>query len=131
MAKLSVLDTLPKNLNVMQRAQEITKLTISVGFKWQSINQVILKIEEELEEVKECLHANNPEKLEEECGDLLLSTIILCAYLEKDAEKSLDLAIKKFEGRFQYVEQYVKDKNKTMKDLPFDELCKAWKRAKG
>ena len=46
------MDDIPKNLPSLTRAKKIQKRAKSVGFDWQNENDVIRKIDEEIDELK-------------------------------------------------------------------------------
>ena len=46
------MDDIPKNLPSLTRAKKIQKRAKSVGFDWQNENEVIRKIDEEIDELK-------------------------------------------------------------------------------
>ena len=50
-----LLDDIPLNLSALTRATKLQKRASSVGFDWPSMDGVIEKIEEELDEVKQAL----------------------------------------------------------------------------
>ncbi|HHT9130753.1 MAG TPA: nucleoside triphosphate pyrophosphohydrolase, partial [Candidatus Brocadiaceae bacterium] len=91
-----IVDGLPKHLPALQKAQKLQKKVAKVGFDWSNINDVIAKVDEELAEVKEAIHENKPENIEEEVGDLLFSIVNLSRFLKLDTENVLHKTIYKF-----------------------------------
>lgn len=127
----SMLDDIPNALPQLMRARKIQKRVSSVGFDWQEISGVIEKVEEELDELKEVINANNdPDALEEELGDLLFSVVNLSRHIGVNAEDALRKGNKKFIKRFQHVEVMVKSQRKKIDDYSIEELEQFWKQAK-
>ena len=54
------MDNVPNHMPALQKAQKIQKKVARVGFDWEVIEDVIAKVHEELEEVKDAI--NNKKK---------------------------------------------------------------------
>jgi tetrapyrrole methylase family protein / MazG family protein len=91
---------IPLNFPALLRAQKIGKFSKKVGFDWETPQQVMLKIREELEELQQALDRGDQAHSQEELGDLLFSCAQLARHLDFDAEKSLRLANDKFLRRW-------------------------------
>ena len=114
----SILDGIPKSFPPMEYAAKMQKKAAKVGFDWESHNDIFLKIEEEVLEIKEILNSNNRvenmskqqmEKLQGECGDLLFCVVNLCRKLTIDPSVALQMTNKKFKERFSYIESKMAD----------------------
>ena len=94
----------------MLSALKIGKLTEKIGFDWEDYNQVSWKVEEEWQELKEELApaSISHERVKEEVGDLLFSTVQLARHLEIDPEKCLRDSNNKFIKRFRLMESLIK-----------------------
>lgn len=128
----SILDDLPFALPALTRANKLQKRCAKVGFDWDNPQDVLAKVEEELDEVKAEM-AQYPERstqLAEELGDLLFSIVNLCRHYQTDAEENLRNANVKFENRFRKVEQAVKNQGKNVKDCDLAELDEIWQQIK-
>lgn len=128
----SILDDLPFALPALTRAQKLQKRCAKVGFDWDNPQDVLAKVEEELEEVKAeiALYPTRSAELHEELGDLLFATVNLCRHYQSDAEENLRNANLKFESRFRKVEQAVKNAGKTVKECNLAELDHIWNHIK-
>ena len=73
--KTSVLQGVPKSLPALVKANRIQDKVAGVGFDWEHPEQVFEKLQEELEELKVEVAANNQQKMEAEFGDVLFSMI--------------------------------------------------------
>ena len=65
--------------------------------------------------------------IEEELGDLLFAVVNITRYLKIDAEASLRAANRKFEQRFQYMEQH---SARPLAESSMDEMNRLWDEAK-
>jgi len=127
----SALDGVPLALPALVRAQKIQRRAARAGFDWDSIKGVIAKLDEELDELKQALAAQeSAERVQEELGDLLFSGVNLARFLEADAETLLRNASCKFESRFRLVERQVEQERRKMSDCTLDELEQYWQAAK-
>ncbi len=110
-------------------AFNIGKKSTTVNFDWDDYYQVIGKVEEEWQEVKEELPPGgrfNKERVREEIGDLLFSVAQLARHLDIEPEECLRDANRKFINRFKQVEDAVKSKGKILGETPQSELEKIW-----
>jgi len=125
---LSILADVPKNLPALSQAAKIQKRCAHVGFDWYDINDVFAKIEEEVLEVKEELHAPeiNKAALGEELGDLMFAMVNLCRHAKQDPETLLRQANKKFTKRFYGVEEQVNNSGKKFTEHNLAELEQYW-----
>src|SRR5262249_30190001 len=72
----TILGGLPKALPALLRAYKIGKRVAEVGFDWDKTSQVVDKIQEEVDELREVVgdgQALDRERAEEEMGDLLFT----------------------------------------------------------
>ncbi|MDX1587249.1 MAG: nucleoside triphosphate pyrophosphohydrolase [Balneolaceae bacterium] len=128
--KKSVLDGIPTHLPALIRAQRMQEKAANVGFDWPEITQVIEKLEEELEELKEALQEDDPNRKEEEFGDFIFSLVNVGRFLELNAEDCLRLTNRKFEQRFRHIEERVNESDRKIGDFTLNELDDFWTEAK-
>jgi XTP/dITP diphosphohydrolase len=128
--KNSTLDGLPHQLPALIRAQRMQEKAANVGFDWPEWKLAWEKLDEELSEFREALEHNDPEKLSDEFGDVLFSLVNVSRYFELNAENSLRKTNAKFEHRFRYIEQKLKEQNKALKDSTLEEMDRFWNEAK-
>lgn len=117
----------------LHSANRIGKKTETLNFDWEDHTQVIYKVEEEWQELKEELTPGvtpNKERVKEELGDFLFSIAQLARHLDIDPEVALRDANKKFVRRFNKVEDMVRDDKMELTDLTQNELDKYWNKAK-
>jgi ATP diphosphatase len=121
---------IPTALPALTRAQKLTTKAAKVGFDWPDAAQVVDKIHEELEEVKEASSTGERERIEDEIGDLLFSVANLARHFEIDPEVALRRTNAKFERRFGAVEEALKGQGRSLDDASLDEMEELWVRAK-
>ncbi|HEX3645039.1 MAG TPA: nucleoside triphosphate pyrophosphohydrolase, partial [Vicinamibacterales bacterium] len=120
-------------LPALLRAYHIGTRAASVGFEWSTTRDVVAKIQEEVDELREVIEAAAPldqARAEEEMGDLLFSIAQLSRRLGIEPETALRKADDKFTRRFGKLEQSVTASGRLMKDLTLDELETEWQRLK-
>ena len=98
-----------------------------MGFDWKTIDPVIAKIHEELQELKE---ADTAERKQSEAGDVLFAVVNLLRWLEIDPEMALRETNTRFRQRFGYIETAAARQGKLVEDLSFEEMDTLWEEAK-
>ena len=128
----SILDGVTVGLPALTRAVKLQKRAARVGFDWPETSQVIDKLQEEMIELSEELVAErqNKAKIEEEFGDMMFVYANLARHLNIDPEEALRKANKKFTNRFNKIEQYIDNKEKTFDQYSLAELEEFWVKAK-
>lgn len=133
-APASVFADVPSNLPGLLQALKLQKRCASVGFDWDNLDDVMAKVREELDEVKEELQpAEVPvdaAKVEEEIGDLLFAVVNLSRHAKVNPETALRKANQKFTRRFQYIERQVDAAHGRLQDYSLDQLEALWQQAK-
>jgi nucleoside triphosphate diphosphatase len=128
--QLSLLDDVPVTLPSLSRAIKLQKRAAQVGFDWPEALPVVDKVREELDEVLEAMSENDPEAIAEEIGDLLFVVSNLARHLKVDPETALRAANGKFERRFRFIEQALREAGRSMEDCLLEELDALWGEAK-
>ena len=126
----SILDSIPINLPSLIRAQKLQKKAAKEGFDWEQINDVFDKLDEEIKEFKEAVLKKNPADIQSEIGDIIFVITNIAKFYKVDAEEALRSTNNKFVKRFQYIEQKIEGKGKTLKDCPLEEMERYWQEAK-
>jgi MazG family protein len=120
-------------LPALLRAYHISTRAASVGFDWKRVDDVMAKIQEEVDELREVVDSGataDRERAEEEMGDLLFSIANLARKLGIEPETALRKANDKFTRRFGILERTVGDSGRTMSEMNLEELEQEWQRAK-
>lgn len=124
--KTSVLEGVPRSLPATVKAMRLQEKARQVGFEWENREQVWEKVEEEMEELKAAVGENQPDKIEEEFGDLVFSLINYARFLQVDAENALERTNKKFIHRFTQMEQQAMSGGKDLKEMSLEEMDAIW-----
>jgi len=126
----SILDGIPKALPALMLAYKVGSRAATVGFDWQRAEDVILKVEEEIEEFKRALKQGNRDRIEEELGDILFSCVNLARLLNIQPEEALRKTVYKFKDRFQFIEKRLREQGKDLEETSLKEMDALWERAK-
>ena len=149
----SVLDSIPEAFPPILRAFKMTKKAAKSGFDWNSLSEVKLKFCEELAEMHDAfidveqmydydgshplsvIPKTEEQKkamghLEEEFGDALMCFINYARWLGIDPNIALQKGMKKFESRFRYVEENMKNNSIDMDHKNHMDMMEFWNRAK-
>ena len=126
----SILDNIPKNLPSLLRAQKLQKKAAKEGFDWDQISDVFDKLDEEIGEFKEAVLKKKSADIQNEIGDIIFVITNIAKCYKIDAEEALRSTNNKFIKRFQYIEQKIKAKGKTLKESPLEEMERYWQEAK-
>ncbi len=129
----TLLGGVPSALPALLRAYQIGSRASSVGFDWTRAGDVVDKIQEEVDEIREVVtpgDAVDHVRAEEEMGDLLFSIANLARKLGVEPETALRKANEKFTGRFETMERTIAASGRTMRNLSLDDLEREWQQAK-
>ena len=149
----SLLAEVSAGLPALLEAYKLSSRAASIGFDWPEIQPLFEKLEEETEELKKHLKefpAPGPRpqgrgiagsgaaqipselrsKLEDEIGDLFFVLVNLARYLSTDSELALKKTNRKFRRRFQYVEEQLRARGRTLKESSLEEMDSLWQESK-
>jgi ATP diphosphatase len=127
-----LLDGINQAMPSLARAQKLQDRAATVGFDWNETRAVVDKIKEELMEVEEEINSEtrNEQKIEDEIGDLLFACVNLARHFKIDSEAAVRKTNKKFERRFAYIEESLRDQGKGLRDATLEIMDKLWDEAK-
>ncbi|MCQ4275268.1 nucleoside triphosphate pyrophosphohydrolase [Stutzerimonas degradans] len=128
--QLSLLDDVPAALPALSRAAKLQKRAAQVGFDWPEALPVVDKVREELDEVLVAMSENDADAIAEELGDLLFVVVNLARHLKVDPENALRGANGKFERRFRFIEQALRQAGRPIENCTLEELDALWDAAK-
>ncbi|MFH0976454.1 MAG: nucleoside triphosphate pyrophosphohydrolase [Spirochaetota bacterium] len=126
----SILDGVPKQLPALLKAYRIQQKTSRVGFDWEKSEDIVKKLDEEINEFKEVVNANDREKIKEEAGDILFTIVNILRHIDVNPEEALSSSTQKFMNRFRYIEQESAKENKNINEMSIEELDALWEKAK-
>jgi ATP diphosphatase len=129
-ADAGTLAGVPRGLPPGQRAVRLQDKAAKVGFDWPRIEDVLAKAEEELDELKAAVVADDAAHVEEELGDLLFVLVNVARWRGLDPDMAMAKANAKFEMRFKRVEELLKVRGKTPAESDLAEMDALWNEAK-
>jgi len=124
------LDDLPLALPALMRAQKTQSKVARVNFDWTELGDVIAKVEEENQELKQAILEQDRKSIEDEVGDLLFAVVNLARKCKLDAESALQSATDKFVFRFNRLEDELQSRGKKLGDVDLAEMDKIWNQIK-
>ena len=126
----STLDQIENNMPTILKSLKIQKKAASLNFDWISKDQVLKKVDEELNELKDALKEKNNKNIEDELGDLFFTLISLSRHLNLDPDQTLKKANQKFIKRFNKMENIIEDKKLKWHNLKAINFKNLWNNAK-
>ena len=125
-----IFGNIPRALPALKRAQKITSIASHHGFDWQSEGDVLKKLQEELDELADARNKEDIRKIEEELGDILFTLVNLSRFLSIDAETALNGTIGKFLKRFDYIEEQLAARSRSIAESTLEEMDSLWNKSK-
>ena len=106
---------------------KITNTVKEYGFKWESSNQILGKLDEEIYELKEAIKSKKTLDIKAEFGDVYFTLLNLANFLKINPESALQKTNRKFLDRFLIIEDHAGDNIKKQTPGDFQRL---WQLAK-
>jgi ATP diphosphatase len=120
----------PVGLPALTRALKLTNRAARVGFDWPDAEQVLEKLDEEIQELRAELPGADPARLADEVGDMLFVLANLARKLKLDPEACLRQANEKFSRRFNAMEADLERQGKSLAEQSLEEMEAGWQRVK-
>ncbi|MCX6318131.1 MAG: nucleoside triphosphate pyrophosphohydrolase [Bacteroidetes bacterium] len=136
--KKSVLGGVPRSLPSMVKAMRLQEKAKQVGFEWENKEQVWLKVEEEMGELRQAVtqagqepaNTLHQDAVEDELGDVFFSLINYARFLQVDADNALERTNKKFIHRFTSMEEQALASGKDLHAMTLEEMDAIWNNIK-
>lgn len=128
--RASLLAGVPGSLPALLGAYRLTQKAAGVGFDWPDADAVLVKAEEEIEELRHALAEGDEESVRDELGDVLFTLANLARKLDVDPEAALAGTNRKFRHRFAKIEQGLAAQGKTAAEATLEEMDTLWEGAK-
>ncbi|MCC6128305.1 MAG: nucleoside triphosphate pyrophosphohydrolase [Acidobacteria bacterium] len=128
----SPFEGLPKTLPALLTASRMTARAADLGFDWRRDEDVLAKLEEEIDEFRAEIHHPAPsrERIASEVGDLLFTVVNIARRHDVDPEAALTMTNSKFRRRFEEVARRVTAGGRSLKELSLEELDAIWDQIK-
>jgi len=120
----SILDGIAHTLPALSLANKLQRRAAQVGFDWPDHTGVVAKVQEELAELQQ--DWSDPDRREDEVGDLLFTVVNLARHAGCDPEAALRRANQKFERRFRDLEVACQSQQRPIEQCSADELEAQW-----
>ncbi len=128
--KKSVLEGVPAGLPSLVKASRIQDKVAGVGFDWEQADDVLDKISEEIDELKQALNTTDKSAIEEEFGDVLFSLVNYGRFIDVNPENALERTNIKFIKRFRFLEDKAKQAGQQLQDMTIEQMELLWQQAK-
>jgi tetrapyrrole methylase family protein/MazG family protein/ATP diphosphatase len=125
-----LLDDIPLALPALTRALKLSSRAARVGFVWRSVNEVVAKLREEVEELDAELARGDRAKAAEELGDVLFNCANIARALDIDPEAALRATNAKFVRRFAFIEAALAANGTSPAQSTLSEMDRLWNLAK-
>jgi len=126
----SLLDGVPSSLPALMRAMEISKRAVRAGFEWEKFEDVLAKMEEEIDELRQAIAAGRSEEVFAEIGDLLFTLVNVARWQKVNPEEALRDMLIRFTTRFRHIEQAARAQGRRLEEMTLAEMDALWDEAK-
>ena len=121
-------EDIPATLPALARAAKVQRRAAGWGFSWRSSAHALAKVREEVGELEDA--ADDPERAEDELGDVLLAVVAVSRQLGLDAESALRRATTRFADRAERTLALATDRGLDPEALGESELLDLYREAK-
>ncbi|OGO80465.1 MAG: nucleoside triphosphate pyrophosphohydrolase [Clostridiales bacterium GWC2_40_7] len=125
-----VLKDVPSNLPALIRSFKVQQKAARIGFDWDKTEDVMAKVDEEIQELKDVYKSNNMERITDEMGDALFALVNLSRFLKVQPELALTGTTNKFIKRFEYIESESLKNGRKLEEMNLEEMDELWNEAK-
>jgi MazG family protein len=128
----SLLDGVSSKLPALLEALQLTTKAARVGFDWKKVEDVLLKLEEEIRELREEMAREgvSNEAVAGEIGDVLFVIANLARWSGVEPESALKGTNRKFRRRFRHVEKRIAEQGRAWQEVSLEEMDGHWDEAK-
>lgn len=121
---------IPSGSPALLRAHRMGERAAKAGFDWADAGQVLVKVEEEMGEMRAAMADGNQEAAVSELGDLLFTLTHLARHWGENAESLMRRANEKFLRRFEKMERLLAESGVSMEAADPDQMDAAWEAVK-
>ena len=122
------MEAVARSLPGLWRAEKLQKKAADAGFDWPDISGALLKLEEEIRELRQAVESG--QGAQEELGDVLFAAVKVGRFAGIDPEEAIAGTCEKFIHRFRAVEDGAREQGRAVEELSLEELTQLWNRAK-
>ena len=128
--KTSAIDDIPASMAPLKRSQKLQKAAARIGFDWPSPGEVMEKLEEEIQELREAVDGGDTTRIADEIGDMLFVLTNLARHYKLDAEALMLSANQKFDRRFRHMEDWLASQGLSAGEVTLEQMEDGWRDAK-
>jgi len=128
--RTSIFEGIPRSMPSLSYGAKVGKKASKVGFDWPDVDGALAKIDEEADELRSAIEADDPANTSEELGDLLFAIVNVARHLDIDPELALRAACDKFRTRFEGVEELARQQEIDLKAADLAVLDDLWNKIK-
>ncbi len=118
--------TLPALIKAIKTQEKAARL----GFDWETLEGPLEKLKEEVSELWNAYWFGSRQNIEEELGDLMFTLVNVSRFMGINPEIMLVKTINKFNKRFDYINNKVKQEGKDMSAYDIGQLERWWNESK-
>ncbi len=119
---------IPGSLPALARAAKVQRRAAGWGFEWRTIEHAMEKLREEVGELDAV--TSQPDRAEEELGDVLLAVVAVARKLGLDAESALRRATTRFADRYERTVTLAQERGLDLEALDEATLLSLYREAK-
>jgi MazG family protein len=129
---IGALGAIPKELPALARAAKIYRRAVGVGFSFETVEDVMADLEDEVGELRTetTKEEPDPERVTSELGDVLFSAVCVGQRFGIEPETALRTMLDRFQARFSLMESNVARDGRELESLSKGEWEQYWDQAK-
>ncbi len=120
-------EDVPETLPALARAAKVQRRAAGRGFEWRSRDGALEALREEIEELA---RAPDPERAEQEVGDVLFATVAVARLLGVDAESALRRTVRTFAERYERFARLVRERGLDLDAMSEAEIRRLFREAR-
>ncbi len=124
------LGSVQRSFPALTEALKLQERAAKIGFDWSEAAPILDKIEEEIDELREALAENRPDKVKDELGDLIFALVNIGRHVGAEPEQALRGTNTKFRNRFNYIETSLEASGETLEAASLERMEELWQAAK-
>ncbi|MBN1881872.1 MAG: nucleoside triphosphate pyrophosphohydrolase [Deltaproteobacteria bacterium] len=126
----SVLDGVSESLSALVVAEKYGRRASEIGFDWKHVEDVIAKLNEEIDELNDAIKGGGRSDIEDEIGDMLFTVVNISRSVGVNPELALRKTNRKFSNRFRHMEKHAGESGRSFREMDIDEMERLWQNAK-
>ncbi len=119
-----------RSFPALVEALKLQERAAKVGFDWSEPAPILEKIEEEIGELREALHAGDRSAITDELGDLIFALVNIGRHVGADPEMALRGTNTKFRNRFSHIEDSLAENGESLEEATLERMEELWQAAK-